>query len=228
MTDSQYNYYMGYVGNVINDDVIYDGPKEINQLTYKYDAGNGFTAIISLEDSNSSGDTSSYGGAWQTGKGNHYAPDVVLGAGYTTGAWLLRGIGGYDSVVEEGAVKARIDADFGAFKAFLMGGWNTDGDKLNKYAGSYLNSNRSACPTNGADCGWGDWPSGPAPELSADPEAAGQCPGGLHRSKIFAATANVAWRPVKDLLIEPEVSYTDWDAADRDQWAGVLRFERKF
>ncbi|NRP88554.1 hypothetical protein GFPCMMHI_04476 [Ensifer adhaerens] len=53
--------------------------------------------------------------------------------------------------------RARIDAGFGAFKAFLMGGWNTDGDKLNKYAGSYLNSNRSACPTNGADCGWGDW-----------------------------------------------------------------------
>ena len=65
MTDSQYNYYMGYAGNVINDDVIYDCPKELNQLTYKYDAGNGFTAIISLEDSNSSGDTSSYGGAWQ-------------------------------------------------------------------------------------------------------------------------------------------------------------------
>ena len=93
----------------------------------------------------------------ETGKGNHYAPDVVLGAGYTTGAWSLRVIGGYDPVVEEGVVKARIDAGFGAFKAFLMGGWNTDGDKLNKYAGSYLNSNRSACPTNGADCGWGDW-----------------------------------------------------------------------
>jgi hypothetical protein len=54
---------MGYAGNVINDDVIYDGPKELNQLTYKYDAGNGFTVIISLEDSNSSGDTSSYGGS---------------------------------------------------------------------------------------------------------------------------------------------------------------------
>lgn len=47
-------------------------------------------------------------------------------------------------------------------------------------------------------------------------------------SKIFAATANVAWRPGKDLLVEPEVSYTNWDAANRDQWAGVLRFERKF
>ncbi|NKJ35873.1 hypothetical protein FHT28_002602 [Rhizobium sp. SG570] len=156
MTDSQYNYYMGY-------------------------AGNGFTVIISLEDSNSSGDTSSYGGAWQTGKGNHYAPDVVLGAGYTTGAWSLRGIGGYDSVVEEGAVKARIDADFGAVKAFLMGGWNTDGDKLNKYAGSYLNSNRSACPTNGADCGWGDWAFWTGASYQLTPKLQANAQGGLHR-----------------------------------------------
>jgi len=31
-----------------------------------------------------------------------------------------------------------------------------------------------------------------------------------------------------DLLIKPEVSYTNWDAVDRDEWADVLRFERKF
>ncbi|ENN84198.1 porin [Rhizobium freirei PRF 81] len=226
--DSQYNSYMGYAGNVINDDVVYDGPKELNQLTYKYDAGNGFTAVISVEDSNSAGDTSSYGGAWQTGKGNHYAPDVVLGAGYKTGAWTLRVIGGYDSVVEEGAIKARVDADFGDFKAFLMGGWNTNGDKLNKYAGSYLNSNRAACPVNGADCGWGDWAFWTGASYQINPKLQANAQLAYTDSKIFAATANVAWRPVKDLLVQPEVSYTNWDAADRDQWAGVLRFERKF
>ena len=51
--DSQYNLFVGYAGDVINDDVIYDGPYELNQLTYNYDAGNGFTAVISLEDTNS-------------------------------------------------------------------------------------------------------------------------------------------------------------------------------
>ena len=105
-----------HFGNVINDDVIYDGPKELNQFTYKYDAGNGFTAVVSLEDSNSAGDTSSFGGAWRTGKADHYAPDVVAGAGYSAGAWAFKVIGGYDSVVEEGAIKARIDADLGVFK----------------------------------------------------------------------------------------------------------------
>ncbi|HEY0125417.1 MAG TPA: porin [Rhizobium sp.] len=226
--DSQYNLYMGYAGNVINDDVIYDGPKELNQFTYKYDAGNGFTAVISLEDSNSSGDTSSYRGAWRTGKADHYAPDVVAGAGYKAGAWSLRVIGGYDSVVEEGAVKARIDADFGDFKAFLMGGWNTNGDKLNKYAGSYLNSNSAACPTNGADCGWGDWAFWTGASYQLTPKLQANAQVAYTDTKILATTANVAWRPVKDLLIEPEVSYTKWDAADKDQWSGVLRFERKF
>jgi hypothetical protein len=24
-------------------------------------------------------------------------------------------------------------------------------------SGSFLNTNSSACPVNGADCGWGDW-----------------------------------------------------------------------
>ncbi|MDL2404033.1 porin, partial [Rhizobium mayense] len=42
--DSWYNQFVGYAGDVINDDVIYDGPYELNQITYNYDAGNGFTA----------------------------------------------------------------------------------------------------------------------------------------------------------------------------------------
>ena len=47
-------------------------------------------------------------------------------------------------------------------------------------------------------------------------------------SKIFAATANLQFHPVKNLLIEPEVSYTNWDSIDRHAWAGILRFQRSF
>ncbi len=114
--------------------MIYDGPYELNQLTYNYDAGNGFTAVISLEDSNSGGLAPT--GANGEDSSDHYAPDVVAGAGYKAGAWAFKVVGGYDSIVEEGAIKARVDADFGAFSAFVMGGYNTDGNKLNKYAGS--------------------------------------------------------------------------------------------
>src|SRR6195952_3414251 len=82
--DSHYILYPGYAGNVINDDVIYDGPYELNQLTYNYDAGNGFTAVISLEDTNSGPNAT---GANGEDSSDHYAPDVVAGVGYKAGAW---------------------------------------------------------------------------------------------------------------------------------------------
>jgi hypothetical protein len=225
--DSQYNVFTGYAGDVINDDVIYDGPYELNQITYNYDAGNGFTAVISLEDSNSSDDASSYDGAWVTSKSDHYAPDVVAGAGYKVGNFGFKVVGGYDSIVEEGAIKARLDADFGAFTAFLMGGYNTDGSKLNKYAGSNLDS--SACPTTqGYLCGWGDWAVWGGVGVPINEKLKWDLQLAYTDSKIFAATTNLKFNTVKNLLVEPEISYTNWDSVKEDQWAGILRFERSF
>ena len=235
--DSQYNLYVGYAGNVANDDVIYDGPYELNQLTYVYDPGNGngFSAMISLEDSNSGSDGSYFGDAdpaathdWVTSKADHYAPDVVAGLGYTTGVWGLKVVGGYDSIVEEGAIKARFDLNIGGVKAFLMGGWNTDGDKLNKYAGTNFNSNGAACPVDRADCGWGDWALWTGFTAPINDKLSLNAQFAYTDTKIFAGTANLQWYPVKSFLIQPEVSYTNWDKADADQWAGILRFERNF
>ncbi|ASW10293.1 porin [Rhizobium sp. 11515TR] len=212
--DSQFNVFTGYAGDVINDDVIGDGPYELNQITYNYDAGNGFTAVISVEDSNSgSGAT----GANGEDSSDHYAPDVVAGVGYKAGAWGFKVVGGYDSIVEEGAIKARVDADFGVFDAFLMGGWNTDGDKLNKYA-------------NGDSIGqsWGDWAVWGGVGVPVNEKLKWNLQLAYTDNKTFSATTNVKWKPVKNLLIEPEVTYTNWDSINEDQWAGVLRFERSF
>ncbi|AYG58583.1 porin [Rhizobium jaguaris] len=225
--DSQYNLFTGYAGDVINDDVIWDGPYELNQLTYNYDAGNGFTAVVSLEDSNSGSDSSSFGGAWVQSKQNHYAPNVVAGAGYKAGAWQFRVVGGYDSIVEEGAVKARVDANFGAFSAFLMGGWNTDGSKLNQYAGSNLDP--SACPADRGDlCGWGDWAVWGGVGYKISDQLKWNVQLAYTDSKIFEATTNLKFNPVKNLLVEPEVTYTNFDSVNQDQWAGILRFQRSF
>jgi hypothetical protein len=222
--DSQYNVFTGYAGDVINDDVVYDGPYELNQITYNYDAGNGFTAVISLEDTNSgftkdsAGDTIAVTGSNGEDSSDHYAPDVVAGVGYKAGAWSFKVVGGYDSIVKEGAVKARVDADFGAFSAFVMGGWNTDGDKLNKYAGAGSVSG----------IGWGDWAVWGGVGVPVNEKLKWNLQLAYTDSKVFAATTNVKWNPVKNLLIEPEVSYTNWDSINEDQWAGILRFERSF
>ena len=212
--DSQYNSYIGYAGDVINDDVIYDGPYELNQLTYNYDAGNGFTAVISVEDSNSGTGATGANGEDST---NHYLPDVVAGVGYKAGAWQFRVVGGYDSIVEEGAVKARVDADFGVLTAFVMGGWNTDGDKLNKYAGA-----------GGAGLGWGDWAVWGGVGVPINDKLKWNLQLSYDDLKTFAATTNVKFNPVKDLLIEPEVTYVNYDAVNKDTWAGILRFQRTF
>ncbi|WFU09959.1 porin [Rhizobium sp. CB3090] len=215
--DSVYSSFLGYAGDVINDDVIeygINGTDELNQITYKYDAGNGFTAVISLEDSNSGTGAT---GANGENSSDHYAPDVVAGAGYKAGAWQFRVVGGYDSIVEEGAIKARVDADFGVLSAFVMGGWNTDGDKLNKYAGA-----------GGAGLGWGDWAVWGGIGVPINDKLKWNVQVSYDDLKTFAATTNIKWNPVKNLLIEPEVTYVNYDAVNKDTWAGILRFQRNF
>ena len=231
--DSQYNLYVGYAGDVINDDVIYDGPYELNQLTYKYEPDNGFSAVISLEDSNSTSDgEASYGAGWWTDdKSNHYAPDVVAGLGYKAGNWGIKVVGGYDSIVEEGAIKARLDAKFGGVEAFLMGGWNTDGDKLNKYAGT--NQDISACTksngtVNAAKCGWGDWAVWGGVGVPVNDKLKWNLQLAYTESKMFEATTNLKIYPVKDFLVEPELTYVHYDYIKDDTVAGILRFERNF
>jgi hypothetical protein len=230
--DSQYNLYVGYAGDVINDDVIYDGPYELNQLTYSYDSGHGFTALISLEDSNSnSTGSASYGSSfWTDDKQGHYAPDVVAGFGYTTGTLGFKVVGGYDSIVEEGAIKARVDAKLGGVEAFLMGGWNTDGDKLNKYAGT--NQDASACTIDGvrndAKCGWGDWALWSGVGVPINDKLKWNLQLAYTQSQIFEATTNLKFNPVKDLLVEPELTYVHYDYIHDDTIAGILRFERNF
>jgi hypothetical protein len=216
--DSVYSTYLGYAGDVINDDVIeygINGTDELNQLTYSYDSGTGFTGVASIEDSING----TAGGANGENSADHYAPDGVLGLGYKVGNIGFKVVGGYDSIVEEGAVKARLDGKFGGFTAFVMGGYNTDGDKLNKYAGA-----------GGAGLGWGDWAvwGGIGDQINDKLKVNVQV--AYDDLKTFSATGNLKFNPAKNLLIEPEITYTKYDAApgDNDTWSGIIRFQRVF
>ena len=202
--DSQYNEFMGYAGNVINDDVIGDGPYELNQVTYSFDSGTGFTGVLSLEDSFSSAAF------------DHYAPDAVVALGYKAGAFSVKVAGGYDSIAEEGAVKVRLDADFGTFSAFVMGAWNTDGDTTNKYA------NGDAFGSTGDWAVWGGGTAKLNEKLSWNLQLA------YADNKTFEATTNLAYFPVKGFKIQPEITYVNYDNVDKSVWAGVLRFQRNF
>jgi Porin subfamily len=216
-TDSQYNQWIGYAGNVINDDIIGDGPYELNQLSYIYDGGNGFSGVISVEDSQSNfGATDPNTGRDES---DHYAPDAVAGIGYKAGMFGLKVVGGYDSVVEEGAIKARLDLDFGTFSAFLLGAWNTDGDKINRYA----NGDASGEST-------GDWTVWGGTTVKFNDKLEWNTQVSYADSKTFEATTNINYFVAKGFKIQPEITYVKYDnaALDDDTFSGILRFQRTF
>jgi hypothetical protein len=215
--DSQYSSYLGYAGDVIQDDLIEYGIKstdELNQMTYTYDSGTGFTALASLEDSNSGAGVKGLDGSDQH---DHYAPDGVVGFGYTTKAFGFKVVGGYDSEVQEGAIKARLDANIAGVQAFVMGGWNTDGDKINKYAAD-----------NGNGVGWGDWAVWGGVGVPINDKLKWNVQLAYDDMKTFEATTNLKFTPVKGFVIEPEVTYANYDKLNEDQWQGELRFQRNF
>jgi hypothetical protein len=223
LADSQYSSFTGYAGDIINDDVISYGGFEVNQITYNFDGGNGFTAVVSLQDDRT---TSSYidangNGVFDAGEvsydsGSGYMPDVVAGIGYATDAFGIKLVGGYDESVEEGGIKARLDGKFGGVEAFVMAGYNTDGDFRNEFAGW--------------DGDWAVW-GGLGYQVSDTTKVNVQL--AYDDGETFAAAANVKFQPVSGFLIQPEVTYTKFGDAraigdDDDQWNGMLRIQRTF
>ncbi len=110
--ESAFTTWTGYAGSVIYDDEVSYGPFDTTLISYTFTGSSGFSAILSLEDDNA------------TGEG--YVPDVVAGAKYTVGDFGLTGVVGYDESKEEIGGKLRADAKFGKFSVFVMGGYGTD------------------------------------------------------------------------------------------------------
>jgi opacity protein-like surface antigen len=119
--ESAYTTFAGYAGAVINDGQISYGPFDTTLISYTFDGGNGFTAILSLEDDN--------------GQGGGYIPDVVAGAKYAANGYGITGVVGYDESRSEWAGKIRLDAELGKFTAFVMGGWGSDPSGLSRFQG---------------------------------------------------------------------------------------------
>lgn len=210
MKESLYELFLDSAGNVENDDVVDYGPSEVNMLAYTYDAGNGFSAFVALEDDGEN-DNDTPGGAsdWV---------NVSGGVKYDNGTFMAAIAAGYDESEEEGAIKARVGGEFGSLNAFLMGAWNTDGDVIHSYA-----------PGDGF-VSWGDWALWAGGGYEFSDKLAANVQVAYTDNETFAAAANLEWTPVSGFLIQPEVAYTNWDNAvvDDDAWSGMLRFQRTF
>lgn len=213
LSDTLYTEFTGYAGNGINDYYYVDyGDFARNQLRYTYDPGSGFSFGLAVEDPSEQNNDRVYDYAVAE---DSYMPDLVVAAGYTAGDFMIRGAGGYDASMEEGAVKVRIDGKIGQLSLFAMGGWSTDGDRINNYAL------------------WeGDWAAWLGATYDLSDKAQFNASINFDEGDDIEAALNVVYTVVPGLTITPELDFVnnmDEKAGPKAKnWGGVVRLQRDF
>ena len=145
LDESIFNHWTGYYGNVINDDILSPmAYTRTNVISYTFNAGNGFSAILGLEQGND--DADDYGYRYSkadngdvnfkryklSGKIDDYTPNVVGGLKFVQGWGGVSVVGAYDAYYEEWAAKARLDLNVtDQWSVWVMGGYKSADDYYN-------------------------------------------------------------------------------------------------
>jgi len=215
--ESAFDTFIGYAGNVIQDTIVPYGDFDTNVVQYYFDAGNGFSAVVSLEE-----------GEGVVGTIDSYVPHVVGGVKYTQGWGAITGVVAYDSNYEEVAGKVRLDVTVNdAISLFGMFGYGTDD-----------NIDRNFFKQWGGNWAW--WVGGTYkfnPKTSLNLQVSGD------DDKNYGVAANVAYDMVPGFTVTAEVDYdhyghfgdpasftnVNWTNADKkNSVGGFLRFQRSF
>ncbi|MBZ9832923.1 porin, partial [Mesorhizobium sp. CA2] len=227
--ESAFDTFIGYAGNVIQDTLVPYGDFDTNVVQYYFDAGNGFSAVVSLEE-----------GEGTVGTIDSYVPHVVGGVKWTQGWGAITGVVAYDSNYEEVAGKVRLDVNVtNELSLFGMFGYGSD--------------NNLSDPTNVIDArgrgfykiwggNWAFWAGGTYKfneKTSFNLQVSGD------EDKNYGVAANVAYDIVPGFTVTAEVDYDhfgkfdQWNAdptstvnftgADKkNSVGGLLRFQRSF
>ena len=221
--ESAFDTFIGYAGNVINDTIVPYGGFQTNVIQYYFDAGNGFSAVASLEE----------GSGFDTI--DSYVPHVVGGVKWTQGWGAITGVVAYDSNYQEVSGKARLDVNVSsALSLFAMVGAGTD---------KHLDDPSFFTPAAGRGFykpwggSWALWGGG---TYKFNEKTSFNLQASYDQWKDIGLAANVAYDIVPGLTVTAEV---DWQrvgqgAVDNDSvWAlatkkdnvgGILRFQRSF
>ena len=217
--ESEFHTFTGYLGDIINDDVVSAGAYRTGKISYTFTGGNGFSAVIALEQG---GDDD---GGFSNGSHDYsidgYMPHVVGGLKYAGGWGSIAGVVAYDSVIEEWAAKVRGDVNItDRFSVWLQGAYASEESPDQMYGQ------------------WGgDWAVWGGLKFKATDKAVFNLQGAHDDWGKTAVAANVAYELVPGFTITPEVNYTrfsnDWRAFDggiteKDAWGGTIRFQRSF
>ncbi|RWL80115.1 MAG: porin, partial [Mesorhizobium sp.] len=224
--ESAFDTFIGYAGNVIQDTIVPYGNFDTNVVQYYFDAGNGFSAVVSLEE-----------GSGRTGTIDSYVPHVVGGVKWTQGWGAITGVVAYDSNYEAVAGKVRLDVNVNdALSLFIMGGYGNDG-KLNDNATNFVDaSGRGFYKQWGGN--WAVWGGG---TYKFNEKTAFNIQVSADDDKNIGLAANVAYTVVPGFTVTAEVDwdhygrfdnpslYGNWTNADKkNSVGGILRFQRDF
>jgi hypothetical protein len=223
--ESAFDTFIGYAGNVIQDTLIGYGSFDTNVVQYYFDAGNGFSAVVSLEE----------GTGFDTI--DSYVPHVAGGVKWTQGWGAITGVIGYDSNYEAVTAKVRLDVNVNdALSLWVMPGWGQDdGDHVHSgvaFPGSLSNHNfYKLWDGNWAIFGGGTYKFNEKTSFNAQVS--------YDEGKSLGIAANIAYTVVPGFTVTGEVdyvnrkAYTDPNglvvrAADTDGIGGMIRFQRDF
>ncbi|MFE0013858.1 porin [Mesorhizobium sp. NPDC059054] len=230
--ESAYDTFTGYAGNVIQDTLVPYGEFDTNLISYTFDAGNGFSAIVSLEQGAGEYDTFVRDAAdnWVPGVVNNTidsaVPNVVLGAKYTQGWGGISGVVAYNSSWEEWAGKVRLDVNAtDQIALFIMGGYGTDDNAARTF---YK-------PWGGNWAVWGGGTYKFSEKTSLNAQVS------YDEQENLGVAVNVAHQLVPGFTVTAEVDYVNegkrgdadylgsWTgASDESSIGGLIRFQRDF
>jgi len=232
LDESAFVTFPGYLGSVINDDVILAGGYRTALISYTFAARNGFSGVLSVEQGNNVDTDGKYG---YQGAIKDYTPHVVGGLKYDQGWGKIAAVAAYDARHETWAGKLRGDVSItDRISLWAMGGYKSNKDEymsVRSGNGHILGQVRAINSFYGT---WGgDWAVWGGVTLKATSKASLNVQLAYDASKTFAATANVAYEMVPGFVITPEISYTKWQdnkslLNGKDAVQGMIRFQRTF
>jgi hypothetical protein len=216
--ETVYDQFIGYAGNVIQDTLIPYGVKDTNLISYYFDAGSGFTGVVSLEEGTAVNTIDSY------------VPHVVGGLKYKGDWGAITGVVAYDSNYEEVSGKVRLDVNVSKeLTLFVMGGYGTN-DNINDFG-----TGRTQYKPWGGN--WAIWGGG---TYKFNDKTSFNAQISYDDWKSLGVAANVAYTIVPGYTITAEVDYlnagkfddfdfNNWTKADKkSSVGGIVRFQRNF
>ncbi|UVC15227.1 porin [Mesorhizobium onobrychidis] len=226
---SAFDTFTGYAGNVLDNILVPYGDFDANVAQYYFDAGNGFSAVVSLEQ-----------GSGVVGTIDSHVPHVVVGVKQTQGWGAITGVIARDSNYEALAGKVRVDVQVtDDLSLFGMFGYGSIGNLNDDPTNAVAAHGRGFYKTWGGN--WAFW-AGATYEFDEKTSFNLQVSGDQLRNAGVAA--NIAYMVVPGFTVTAEVDYyhygnfglgtadrsgVNWTGAGKkNSLAGILRFQSSF